>query len=239
MIRFHSTSRWALSAALCAAAASAQAAAPPGTRPATVPTTRPATAPAASLETPRDSLKWFAAALRDGDAARLRKVVLTTGETEDRMIGAMADMAAALAELNTSAVKAFGQDAAGRFTDDTSVNFEQTVARIDAADVAVNGDVATVRYAESKDRPYQLRKVGAAWQIPASQFSQGVPPSVLERRMGELLVQARIVNEISREIAAGKYRNADAAGLAWRSKMMSALGGGPPGTGPATKPQGK
>jgi hypothetical protein len=43
-----------------------------------------------------------------------------------------------------------------------------------------------------------------------------------------MLVQAKIVTEVSQEIAAGKYKNADAAGLAWRSKMMAAVGGTKP-----------
>jgi hypothetical protein len=202
------------------------------TRPASGPSSQPATSPAGSLDSPRASLKWFAAALRDGDASQLRKVVFTASDAEDHMVGAMGEMAHALASLHRAAVAAFGPEAATRFTDDTAAHFDQTVARIDAADVATDGDVATVRYAEDKDNPFTLRKVKDQWRIPASQFAGGAMPDVVERRAAEMLVQARIVTEVARDIAAAKYRTADAASLAWRSKMMSALGGPP---APATR----
>ena len=71
---------------LSSPAATTNPAAPPApatpATPATGPTTRPAGAgqPAlpADASTPKDALKLFAAAMRDGDAERLRGVVLTT-----------------------------------------------------------------------------------------------------------------------------------------------------------------
>jgi hypothetical protein len=50
-----------------------------------------------------------------------------------------------------------------------------------------------------------------------------------------LQLQVRIVRELSREIAAGKYRNAETATEAWQSKVMQALGPKPAGAGAATK----
>jgi hypothetical protein len=206
----------------------ATAATGPVTRPTTGPSSRPATQPAGSLDTPRDALKWFAAALRDGDVGRLRAVVFTAGEAEDHMIASMGEMAQALAGLHKAALSAYGPEAAARFTDDTAAHFDQTVARIDAADVAFDGDSATVRYAEDKDNPFSLRRMKDQWRIPAAQFAGAAPADAVERRAGEMLVQAKIVNEIARDVRVGKYRSADAASLAWRGKMMSALGGGPP-----------
>jgi hypothetical protein len=212
-------------------------AAGPATQPASRLTSQPASRPALSLDTPRNAVKWFAAALRDGDTQRLAKVVAASNDAERHMVAAMGEMAKALAKLHTAALAAFGPEAASRFTSDTSSDFERTLARIDAAEVLVDGDSATVRYAEpdarEQDKPFKLQKVGAAWLIPASQFSGGAAPEVLDRQVAELIVQARIVTEISQEIAANKYKNADAAGLAWRSRMMAAVGG----TGPTTKPK--
>lgn len=223
----------------------ADAPTPPAVAPATTtsapttrPDTRPATGPIASLHDPRSSLKWFAAALRDGDVPQLRRVVFTASDAEDHMIAAMGEMAQSLAKLHRAASAAFGPEQAGRFTDDTAAHFDQTVARIDAAEVVVEGEVATVRYAEDKDNPFSLRRVKEQWRIPASQFAGGAPPEVIERRANEMLIQARIVTDVAKDVAAGKYRNADGASLAWRSKMMSALGGGPtpaPAPPPATQ----
>ncbi|MDB5295110.1 MAG: hypothetical protein JWO31_1093, partial [Phycisphaerales bacterium] len=197
----------------------------------------------ASLATPRAALKWFAAALRDGDAERLRQVVLTTRPAEERMIAGIADTARALAGLHAAASAAFGPDAAGRFADDAAADFDRTSARIDAADVAVDADAATVRYPEDKDHPYPLKRVGTTWMVPAAHFTGGADPAALDRRLAELRVQTRIVADLTAEIAAGRYKNADAAGQAWRSKLMAAVGGGPdskpasrPATAPATRP---
>jgi hypothetical protein len=172
--------------------------------------------------------------LRDGDVQRLKKVMLAANETEERMIGAMGDMSAALAKMHQAAVKAYGAPAAEQFTDDASAHFDRAVARIEAAEITVTGDAATVKYPD--DRPYELRKVSSEWRLPAAQFLQGVSEAVLDRRVAEMKVQTRIINDMTREIAAGKHRNAEAAALAWRGKMMSAVGATGPSTQPATGP---
>lgn len=233
----------------CAVAVSVRAQAPattqrstlPASQPstATTPTSRAATLPVLTLDTPRDALKFFAAALRDGDVERMHRAVLSGGDAEERMVTAIADMSRALAVLHTSAAKVFGADAAHRFTDDTAAGFEQTLTRIDAADVVVERDVATVRYADDRDNPYELRRVGQEWKVPATQFTQGAEPKVLERRIVELTVQTRIVLELSREITDGKHKSAEAAGLVWRSKMMAALSGDAPTSRPGTQPTSK
>ena len=209
------------------------------THPATRPASSPTTLPARSLDSPREAVKWFATALRDGDAASLHKVIAASSDAEQRMIAGMGDMAKALAKLHAAALAAFGPEAAARFTNDTTSDFDKTLARIEAAEVLIDGDEATVRYidhdATHQDKPFRLRKVGAVWMIPATQFSGGAAVDVLDRQVAELLVQTRIVNEIAQDVGAGKFRNADAAGLAWRSKMMSAVGGKGPGTEPTTK----
>jgi len=201
------------------------------------PTTAPATAPTYTLSTPKDALKYFAAALRDGDADRLRKSVLTANDAEAGMVGAIAQMAAALTGLHQSAAKAFGPEAARKFTDDTAAGFDQTVARIDAAEVTIDAETAVVRYADAKDNPYELKRVGEEWKVLATQFTHGADPAALDRRVGELGVQTRIVDELAKEIDAGKHKTAEAAGLAWRSKMMGALSGEGAKTKPATLPQ--
>lgn len=209
----------------------------PATKPASRSASRPATAPVFTLGTPKDALKYFAAALRDGDAERLRNAVLCTDDAEERMVTAIADMSRALSTLHQSAAQAYGVDAARRFTDDTAAGFDQTVARIDAAEVTVEDASAIVRYADAKENPYELRRVGDEWKVPATQFTHGAKPPALDRRVIELSVQTRIVRDLGEEIAAGKHKNAEAAGLAWRSKMMSALAGEGATTRPSSRPR--
>ncbi len=234
---------------LCFMAAMAQVAPGQQTRPA--PTTNaagPATRPAlrefpplpSEPGTPRDALKLFAAALRDGDEQRLRRVVILGNEPADgRMLNAIARMAAALARMNQAAVDAWGESAISGLTGDSLTHFERTLARIDAADISIDGEKATVRYADAKDAPFELRRVGGLWKVPMGELSQGADPATLDQRLAELDGQAQIVAALTGEIAAGKFHNADAAREAWRVKIMRSLSDHPGDrarANPATRP---
>jgi len=209
------------------------------------PATAPASQPALPTEpvTPKDALKILAVAMRDGDADKLKSVVLTSNPSEVRMLGAMAGLAGSLARLNQAAVKAFGEDDANRFTDDSTAHFSETVARIDAAEVSIDGDKATVRYHSAEEVPFEMRRVPPVhasekgqWKVPMSELSPGADAAALDQRLEELNVQRKIVDELADEIAAGKYKNAEAGKEAWRGKIMQTLPSRPPGTAPAGAP---
>jgi len=216
----------------------------PATSPIIEPT--PATAPAsqpAEADTPKDALKILAAAMRDGDADKLKSVVLTSSPSEVRMLGAMAAVAGSLARLNQAAVKAFGEEDASRFTDDSAAHFSETLARIDAAEVTIDGDKAKVRYHDSGQVPFQMRRIPAGhasqeglWKVPMSELSPGADAAALDQRLGELNVERKILDELAEEIAAGKYKNAEAGKEAWRGKIMQILPSHPPATAPSGGP---
>jgi hypothetical protein len=203
--------------------------------PATKPATKPATAPA-DLSTPKGALRAFATALHDGDARELRRAVATTNPSEDRMLGAMADWAAALIRLHDTTARAFGDAGAGRFTGDSDAQYAQSLARIDAADVALDGDKAQVRYPGDAEPQYELTRAGGEWKVPMAQFSHGADAATLDRRIAESKVQTRIILDLIADIEAGKYRSAEAASDAWQSKIMQSLGLHTPATGATTKP---
>lgn len=186
----------------------------PATRPAT---TRAATQPA-DLSSPRATLRALAAALRDGDPVALRRVIWPANAAEERMIDAMADMAAALAGLHRAALAAYGPESAARFTTDTAAHFEQTLARIEAATVTIENDRAAVQYA-GEDRKYVLRRDGAGWRIPMSELSRGADAATIEQRLAELKVQVQIVRDLEEEIAAGRHGSPDVAIEAWRTRI--------------------
>jgi hypothetical protein len=212
----------------------------PKTRPAA--TTRPATGPAAATEpavdlsTPKAALRALSAALHDGDAGRLREVLATTNPAEERMIGAIAQTAAAFNRLHAAAAQAFGDAAAARFTGETEEQYAQSLGRIDAAEVAIDGDKASVRYPGAVEPEYELRRTDGRWRVPMAQFSRGADAATLDARVAEASGQVRIVLELAGEIGAGKYRTAEAASEAWRGKISQALGR-PPGTQASTKPE--
>ena len=156
------------------------------------------------------------------------------------MVGAMGELAAALSRLNRAAAKAYGEAEAAQFTDDTHAHYSDALARIDAAEVSIDGDKATVRYADARDHPFDLRRVGGGWKIPMAELSRGADAAALDQRLAELDAQAKIVSELTDEIAAGKHKTADAAREAWRGKIMQNLPMRPPlpSTAPAMRPAG-
>ena len=223
-------------------------------------TTRPATQPAA---TPKDALKQLNVAMRDGDRERIRSLMDSRTPLESSMVDAMASMAEALAGLQRAASKAFGPEGAKDVTGDDGAHWADGLAKIDSAEVNLNGDVATVVYrspaaqtqpspppapadpkaipatnppppAGERSEPVSLRRVGGEWKLPVSQLSAGADRTALEQRLAELAVQTKLVREVTEEITAGKYDTAEKAADAWHSRFMQSLG-----PKPATRPAGK
>ena len=173
--------------------------------------------------TPRGTLKVLAAALRDGDAERIRQVMYATTPAETRMVAAMADMAKAMAELQKAAVKAFGEEGAKQLVGDTQANDTEGRARIDAADVRVQGDSATVIVREGEDAPVILRRVDGHWKVPMAELSKNADPAALDERLAELSEQRKLVAELTQEIGGGQFSSAAQAKDAWQSRAMQAV----------------
>jgi len=189
------------------------------TPPASQPATRPTTAPAPDPSTPRGALRALAEAMRDGDADAVKQSFDATSKAEEKMVDAMASMAAALAELHRSAVKAFGEQEAKRVTGDTEGSSAEALARIDAADVSVNGDSATVKYPEEKES-FLLKRVEGRWKVPAAEVGKPADPAALEQRLADLTREQKLAEQIAKEIGGGKYATAEKAADAWHSRML-------------------
>jgi hypothetical protein len=186
----------------------------------------------------RDALKTLAKALQEGNAERIRQVIHAADPTERKMVDAMAAMAVQIAQLYKASAKAFGEDQAKGLTGDVTAE----MSRIDGAEVSIEGDTATVRYAQEppapgdeakpgeKDDapavpppPMVLKKVDGRWRVPMSELSKGSTPEEIEQRLSDLEAQTKIIAELTTEIAAGKYKSAEKAAEAWQGKMMQAL----------------
>jgi len=192
---------------------------------------RPAAPPGAEphdLTTPKGALKVLASALRDGDADRIREVMYATTPAEKRMVAAMADMAAAMARLQKAAVKAFGEEGAKEIVGDTQTTDAQGRARIDAADVRLAGDTATVTVPEGEDAPVVLKRVGGQWKVPMSELSKNAEAAALEERLTELGEQRKLVAQLTDEIGQGQFKTPAQAKDAWQSRAMQAVTRRPP-----------
>jgi hypothetical protein len=191
----------------------------------------PAAAPAsdahrnvdADPSTPKGALKLLAAALRDGDAERIRQVMYATNPSEVRMVAAMADMAKAMAELQKAAVKAFGEEGAKEIVGDSRATDAEGRARIDAADVRLQGDTATVVVSEGQDAPVVLKRVAGQWKVPMAELSKNADPGALDERLTELAEQRKLVQQLTQEIGERQFGTPAQAKDAWQSRAMQAV----------------
>jgi hypothetical protein len=187
--------------------------------------------------TPKGALKALAAALRDGDGERIRQVMAAANPAETRMVAAMADMARAMADLQKAAVKAFGPEGAKEVVGDTHATDAAGRARIDAAEVRVQGDTATVVVSEGEDTPVVLRKVGGQWKVPMAELSKNADPNVLDERLDELAEQRKLVAQLTKEIGDGEFNSPTQAKDAWQSRAMQAVTRRPPTRKPQPEPK--
>ena len=189
---------------------------------------RPDEASGLSTATPKGALKLLAVALREGDPDRIRQVMYAANPTEARMVAAMADMAKAMASLQKAAVKAFGKDAAREVVGDTDATDSESKARIDAAEVKIQGDTATVTMEDGEEAPVVLKRVDGRWRLPMAELSRGADLTALEERLAGLAQQAKLVRELADEVAAKKYASPAQAHEAWQSRAMQASMQRPP-----------
>lgn len=190
----------------------------------------------------RDALKALAKSLQTGEPDGIKQVVYAANPTERKMVDAMAAMAVQIAGLYKVSAKAFGEDEARRLTGDVAAE----LTRIDDAEVSIDGDTATVRYREpdagaaapvegeaaAADAPAAmvLKRVDGRWRVLMSELSKDATPEGIEQRLADLDAQTRVIEGLAKEVAQGKYRDAEQAVEAWHAKMLRALTPGkPPG----------
>ena len=194
-------------------------------------TTRPVENSAGTSASARDAVRQLNAAMRAGDVTAMKQIFLATTPAESRMIDADAEMAAALARLRTASVKAYGAHGADTVTGDSDAGAVESAARIDSAEVAVDGDVATVTYRDQKNSPFVLKKVDGRWRIPVSQLGKPLDPAALDQRLSDLAVQRRVVDDMAEQIRQKKFATAEQAREAWRTRILQAAT-----SQPATRP---
>jgi hypothetical protein len=192
--------------------------------------TRPTTAPE-DAATPKGALRMLNQAMRSGNVALIKQLFLTTNAAETRMVDADAAMAAALARLRAAALQAYGPQGADAVTGDTDAGAADSAARIDSADVTVEGDIATVVYRDEKDSPFVLKKSEGQWKVPVSQLGKPLDPAGLDERLADLAIQQRVVEDLTHEINQKKFATPEEAREAWRARILQAAT-----SQPATRP---
>ena len=194
--------------------------------------TRPTTMPVAVQDTtPRGALRALNQAIRTGDAAGMLALFLATTPSEQRMADADAQTAAALAHLRRAATQAFGEPGARLVMGNTPAGDAESAARIESADITINGDTATVTYRDERESPFVLKRVNGHWRVPVSEFGKPLDQAALDQQLADLAAQRELVLEVTRNIELGKLTSAEQARDAWHSRMFEAAT-----SQPATRP---
>jgi len=184
--------------------------------------TQPTTQLGEAASTPRGALRALNQAMRSGDEGAIRQLFLAASPAEARMIDADARMAASLAQLRVAAAAAYGSQGADAVTGDSDAGAAESVARIDSADIAIEGDVATVTYRDEKNSPFLLKKIDGHWKVPVSQLGKPLNPAALDQRLADLALQRNVVEEITDQIKQKKFAGAEQAREAWRARILQA-----------------
>ncbi|HET6246234.1 MAG TPA: hypothetical protein VFE47_00910 [Tepidisphaeraceae bacterium] len=183
------------------------------------PQTKPADPPAG---TPKEALHSLNLAQRDGDAAAIRALFYSKDERGEQLVSAMADYAAAFAQLHAAAEHAYGAEGAVILTGDVQAESAKGLAAIEKATVTLDGNNATVKYEGATDAPIRLTKIDGRWKLPVSQLLDGTDEKAGEKGVKELLAEGQIARTMAEEITAGKYKEgANKAKEVWRSRLLA------------------
>lgn len=171
----------------------------------------------AAPSTPKDVVKAYGQAMRDGDAAAARRVVTNA---EPKLIDALAGLGGSRRRIIDAAVAKFGES--GKTVAGGSVlpYGQQFDKMLDEADVKIDGDTATVAQKGRDAVPITLKRVDGEWKIDYSQITQ----------RGDLIQMLPLMNamaaandELADEIKSGKYASAADAKIAHDRKMQQAI----------------
>jgi hypothetical protein len=188
----------------------------------------PATAPA-DPSTPQGALVIIARATQAGDADSLRKGFHVTTPDEQKYLDAVAEQAAAMAAIREATVKAFGQEAADRISQNTIDE-----DRIRAAKATVEGDKATVQVADSPE-PYFLVRVGGVWKLSLAKLAAGKNQQIMQQQLDQMKQMSGVMREAAKELGEGKYATPEQLVDGVRAKMIRAMTPQDPATAPAQR----
>jgi hypothetical protein len=207
--------------------------------------TQPAAASPGDLGSPKAAVKAFVTAQIDGDGKAIRDTLLATNPTEERMAGAIADLAVAIADLNRAMTAKFGASPTQQLMGDPADALRANMDKLDKATEQVNGDTATVvsppdpaavptsaPAGASPQDSMMLRKVDGQWKVSVSDLAKGSNDENVQRTLASVDTAVAGYRSVLADVNAGKLTSVDAVAAELNAKM-SANGATPPPAAPA------
>jgi hypothetical protein len=188
--------------------------------PATKPKPAAATAPSNDSSGPRAALLLYDKLVAGPDDADKALGLYHATTTRDRALAeALSKCDAALATLRAKATKKFGADIADAML---HVVNGTTTKDINTAKITVNGDTATVSYAEFPNAATLVR-VNGEWKISIRHLLNGSKSNPREFRKALAKITTSIF-EIANKIEQGQYRDPEDASKALTEAQAAAFG---------------
>jgi hypothetical protein len=184
--------------------------------------------------TPKAAMKSLYAAVQRGDAATIRQLLSVQNDPDQQIASSYADLILAGKRLGDITLQKF-PGSSNPFAQGTLL--PEDAAKIDSADVNVNGDSAKLKFADQQS-PIVLKHGGDGWRIVIEQ-DQDTP----KRRADQLFLlkgMADAMNKSADEINADKYATVEDAESAVKNRLgaivSKALQSDLPTSKPATQP---
>lgn len=180
---------------------------------------RAQTADQANLATPKDAVRAYGKAMRDGDAGAAKRAVTNA---DPKVVEALAAMGSSRRRIIDAAAAKFGDD--GKTVAGGSVlpYGQQFDKMLDDAEVKIDGDTATVTQKTGDAIPITLKRVGGDWKIDYSDITKR---GDLIQMLPLMTAMATANDELADEIKSGKYATAADAKKAHDQKMQQAIMG--------------
>lgn len=184
---------------------------------ATAQATAPATVPA-DTTSPQGTLKLLAVAMQEGHEAQMRALMYAADDAERAVADAQIAQSVAFASFRRAAVQAFGAAKANEIIGDSANSSAEQIAKVDAAEVKIDGGRATVTV--SPDVVYALQKTPDGWKVSIGGLLVGSQPEMIRQIIRDMRDQTRVVQETADELAAGKFATTDDVARAFQSKAI-------------------
>jgi len=180
----------------------------------------PATDIAAEPSTPKGTLLLVSRALAVGDTATARQLIHAVTPQDQQLLDLLMSRTQANANFRRAAAAAFGAEAASQLAADPAAELAQSEQRIRQANVALDGDMATVQM--DNNRIELLRQQGQ-WKLAMSNLTAGMDAADVERHMRLMQVFRDVVVQTTEELTAGEYKTVEQVSDAIRGKLASEM----------------
>jgi hypothetical protein len=200
-------------------------------------TTQPAPTEIVAVDSssPKGALKLLAKSLDEGNADAIRNALVADNDDQRDWAEGMIALSAATGRLQKQAIETFGGEGARALIGDPAAATAAALEQIDQSTIELDGDKATIRPANPDEEPMVVRKTAdGTWKVPVASFTGAAAADKLAPIAARYVKQAEAIDQIVKDIAAGKLPTPERAAAAVQKRQLELMMG--PDEAPATAP---